>query len=64
MPRLSRTGRLRVRLLLDEQGRLRDLRLVESSGSSEMEQKVLQAANRRTSLPHPRGRRFLIVRSW
>jgi TonB family protein len=52
MPRLSRTGRLRVRLLLDEQGRLRDLRLVESSGSSEMEQKVLQAAQS-TNFPTP-----------
>jgi len=52
MPQSSRTGRLKIRLLLDEQGRLRDLRLVESGGDSEMERKVLKAAQS-TSFPTP-----------
>jgi TonB family protein len=52
MPPLSRIGRLKIRLLLDEQGRLRDLRLIESGGDSEMEQKVLKAAQS-TSFPTP-----------
>jgi TonB family protein len=52
MPQSSRLGRLKIRLLLDEKGRLRDLRLVESGGDSEMEQKVLKAAQS-TSFPTP-----------
>jgi TonB family protein len=52
MPRLSRIGRLKIRLLLDDQGKLRDLRLVESVGDSEMELKVLKAAQS-TSFPTP-----------
>jgi TonB family protein len=52
MPQSSRVGRLKIRLLLDEQGRLSDLRLVESSGDSEMEQNVLKAA-KGTSFPNP-----------
>jgi len=52
MPQSNTIGRLKIRLLLDEKGRLSDLRLVESGGNSEMEQKVLKAANR-TSFPIP-----------
>jgi TonB family protein len=52
MPQSSRIGRIKIRLFLDEKGRLRDLQLVESAGDSEMEQKVLKAA-KGTSFPTP-----------
>jgi TonB family protein len=52
MPQSSRIVRLKIRLFLDEKGRLRDLRLVESAGDSEMEQKVLKAA-KGTNFPTP-----------
>jgi hypothetical protein len=37
VPQSSRIGRLKIRLLLDEKGRLRDLQLIESAGDWEME---------------------------
>jgi periplasmic protein TonB len=52
MPKVGRTGRLTIRLLLDEMDKLQEVRVAKNEGDAEMQRMVLDAA-RRTRFPIP-----------
>jgi TonB family protein len=52
MPTASRVGRMTIRLLLDEKGRLHEVRVIKNEGDAQMERMVLDAA-KRTRFPIP-----------
>lgn len=52
MPKSSTIGRITIKLLLDEKGKLQEIRTVKMEGDAQMERMVLDAA-RRTRFPMP-----------
>jgi TonB family protein len=52
MPVSSRTGRVTIRLSLDEKGRLHEIRVIKTTGDAQLEKMIFNAA-KGTSFPAP-----------